>query len=81
MDKGTFRILLAFLGGALIIILLGAVYLLAANVEVPDWYTTMGASIVTGMLGLAVKSPSIEEVPVIQSNGNPAVPVVQVEGP
>lgn len=78
MDKITFRILLITLGVFEVILLVGAFVLQYNSKEIPDFVVAAIPSVLTGMLGLAIRTNN--EVPVVQNNGNPAVPVVPAEG-
>lgn len=80
MDKITFRILLCILGFFEVILLVGALLLTYFNKTVPDFVTTAIPSVLTGMLGLAIRTSPNEPVQVINPPGDTIDVAVPLNG-
>ena len=78
MKVETHRLAVLFAGTALMLLIAGAIMLLALDKTVPDWFQALALADLTGLLGL-LGSPSPDSV-TIDNNPNNPVPVKEEEG-
>jgi len=69
----THKAAVMFAGSALMVLIVGAILLLALDKTVPDWFQALALADLTGLLGL-LGSPRQETVRIDQPDGDP-VPV------
>jgi len=74
----THRLAVLFAGTALMLLIVGAILLLALDKSVPDWFQALALADLTGLLGL-LGSPNPSTV-TIDNNPNNPVPVKEEEG-
>jgi len=74
----THRLAVLFAGTALMLLIAGAIMLLALDKTVPDWFQALALADLTGLLGL-LGSPAQSTV-TIDNNPNNPVPVKEEEG-
>ena len=78
MKVETHRLAVLFAGTALMLLIAGAIMLLALDKTVPDWFQALALADLTGLLGL-LGSPAQSTV-TIDNNPNNPVPVKEEEG-